>query len=92
MKIHVDYGTQVRVLAAIAQETMVAEEPISLAEFLQLLATHKGATFSRAIFGDEGKAKPGVLIFVNDESIAHPELHMLCEGDRISVLSMVSGG
>lgn len=90
MQIEIEYGTQVRTASGLSRERVELPSACSLAvALLQLLKTHpKLAPWIDVT----GQPRPGLLVFVNDQSISDIHLTQLQADDHIALLTLVSGG
>lgn len=90
MQIEIEYGTQVRAAAGYSRETLDVPEECSVASALaQLLMSNvKLAPWIET----SGLARPGLLVFVNDQSPGDLKLTRLKPHDHVALMAMVSGG
>lgn len=91
MRITIEYGTQVRSAGGIGMETLDVDQGTTAAALLKQLAETR-----RAILGpwltDDFRPRPGLLVFINDETPTALEATQLQAGDQIALMTLVSGG
>lgn len=91
MQIEIEYGTQVRVASGVTREKIETPEGSTAAELLaHLLTAHDGA-LAPWITAD-GQPRPGLLVFINDQSPASLQNALLRHGDHVALMTLVSGG
>ncbi len=90
MKIHLEYFSQVRTITETDEETLHVSDNSTVGEVLELLADRFGSAFSDLIF-PEGKLARSILLAANDTAITDTYVK-LAHGDRISILTPMSGG
>ena len=90
MQIQIEYGTQVRVASGKSRESITLEGACTLSHVLtQVLAIHPQLA---PWIDSSGRARPGLLVFVNDASPASFDQVQLKADDHIALLTMISGG
>ncbi len=91
MRIDIEYGTQVRAAGGKNCETIEAPDVCTVqACLLELMKSDRD--YLKTWLDGSGVPKPGLLVFVNDESPANLLQHPLRERDRVSLMTLVSGG
>lgn len=91
MRIEIDYATQVRTTVGVRGETLELTEGATLRVLLKRLCeVHPSIRDSWV--ADDGTPRAGLLVFVNDESRVDSSHYVLNHGDRVSLMTMVSGG
>ncbi len=91
MLIHIEYGTQVRAASNRAREEINIQGEPSLADLLSQLKQSQPEIL-HSWLDDAGRPKPGLLVFVNDESPHDVAATRLKQGDRVALMTLVSGG
>ena len=91
MHVTIEYGTQVRSASGLRAETLeVAAGTTAAALLKQLVESH--ATFLAPWFTDDYRPRPGLLVFINDQTPTSLETTHLRAGDQVALMTMVSGG
>lgn len=90
MQIEIEFGTQVRTATGVSREKVDVPEACSLAQALThvLMLQPKLSPWIEA----SGLPRPGLLLFINDQSPAESYNTRLKPNDQVSMMSMVSGG
>lgn len=89
MQIEIEYSTQVRTASGQSRQTLVVPDECSLADLLTALRTlHPSLA---AWIDAEGQPRPGLLVFVNDQSPESAEFR-LHANDVVALMTLVSGG
>jgi molybdopterin converting factor small subunit len=89
MIVFVAFGGQLKSAAGTSHEEIEITEHSTITQAIEAAAQRKGAQFSELIF--RGRTlRSHILTCVNDEQVS-PE-HALTDGDRLLLLSAISGG
>ncbi|MFO0922130.1 MAG: MoaD/ThiS family protein [Pirellulales bacterium] len=91
MTVRVEYATQLRVISGCAEEKVEIATPCTLSHLWQELVARHGERWREAVLAD-GHLRPGILLFLNDESIPFDGALELRDRDRVCWLALVSGG
>ena len=91
MHISIEYGTQVRPASGIRDETVEVSDGTTAAELLKQLVESR-SEFLGAWFTEDFRPRPGLLIFVNDQTPPSLESTQLRSGDQVALMTLVSGG
>lgn len=91
MHITIEYGTQVRATSGTATEELEVGEGTTAAELLRQLVTTRSDAL-RAWFTDDFRPRPGLLVFINDQTPTSLETTRLQSGDQVALMTLVSGG
>lgn len=91
MRITIEYGTQVRLAGGSCVETLEVEAGTTAAELLKTLVETRTATLG-PWFTDDYRPRPGLMIFINDQTPSALESTQLQAGDQVALLTLVSGG
>ena len=90
MQIEVEYSTQVRTATSVSREQVDVPEACSLAQALAYVLTlHPKLSPWLDV---NGMPRPGLLLFINDQSPAESVNTRLKPNDQVAIMSMVSGG
>lgn len=90
MKIEIEYSTQVRAASGQSRTTLDVPGECTVADALAqlLMSNAKLAPWIET----SGRARPGLLVFVNDQSPGDLHQTPLKPDDHIALMAMVSGG
>ena len=90
MQIEIEYSTQVRTATGVSREQVDVPEECSLAQALaHVLTLHPKLS---PWIDVNGLPRPGLLLFVNDQSPTDSVNTRLKPDDQVAMMSMVSGG
>jgi molybdopterin converting factor small subunit len=91
MQIHIEYGTQVRMTSGKSNEQLEISEGSSVADLLKHLVETRSATLGHWL-AESGEPRPGLLVFLNDQSATDLRTTYLKAGDQVALMTLVSGG
>lgn len=91
MQIRIEYSTQVRVASGTSSEQVDVANGSTVADLLKQLVESRGSAFSPWL-SDSGQPRPGLLVFVNDQSPSDLNSTRLNAGDQVALMTLVSGG
>ncbi len=92
MKITVEYATQLRLAAKASSELLELSEGTTVRAAIHHLVERKGEPFRGVLLGEDHRLRPGILIFLNGNSIAFDSETPLVEKDTLTMMTLVSGG
>ena len=94
MEITIQFEAQLRDVADSADTTLSVPDECSVAEALRIAAIKYGSALGQRLVTPEGTPQRSVLLFVNDQAIAHDraETQRLKSGDTILLYPPISGG
>ncbi len=94
MEIIVQFEAQLRHVAGVGQAVVSVPDACSVADALRTIAAQFGATLAERLVTADGMAQRSVLLFVNDQTIAHAMAarHLLKAGDVLLLYPPISGG
>ena len=94
MEVIVHFEAQLRNVAGIGQATISLPPGCCVTEALRIVAATFGSAVSERILTPDEKPRRSVLLFVNDQAIAHDqaETHQLKSGDTLLLYPPISGG
>lgn len=91
MQIRIEYSTQVRVASGNSSEQVDVADGSTVADLLKQLVEFRAAAFSPWL-SENGQPRPGLLVFVNDQSPGDLSSTRLRAGDQVALMTLVSGG
>lgn len=94
MEIVVQFEAQLRHVAGVGHAAVSVPDACSVADALQAVAAQFGAALGERIITADGMVQRSVLLFVNDQAIAHGLAagHLLKAGDVLLLYPPISGG
>jgi len=94
MDILVHFESQLRQVAGVERVMISVPEECCVADALRIAGQQFGPSLSERIVSAEGTLQPSVLVFVNDQAIAHQSAgsHQLKSGDVLLLYPPISGG
>ncbi len=90
MSIHIQYKAQIKRLAGLSSEVIPADK-IALTVLLQSICEEKSANFTDLLL-KTGQRNPNVLVFINQKQIAAHDNPDVLSGDKVLLMSPISGG
>ena len=92
MKITIEYSAQIRHIIGVSEETIDLEDSQYLHDLILHLAEKHGQLFKDLILDMEGNLSRMILASVNGEQIRGIPSANLKDGDRVNLMSPISGG
>lgn len=92
MRITLEYATQLKAAAGVAEESFDLPAGAGIQELLESAAEKHGAGLRRILFDSGGRVHPSLLVFVGDTQVRAGESPRLNGGDTVTILSPISGG
>lgn len=94
MEIIVQFEAQLRQVAGVGQVAVTVPDDSSVEASLRAIATQFGPAIEERLIADEGTVQRSILLFVNDQPIAHAAVaeRMLKAGDVLLLYPPISGG
>ena len=94
MEITVQFEAQLRQAAGVGQATVTVPDDSSVEATLRIIGTKCGPALEERLLAADGTVQRSVLLFVNDQPIAHAAVadHRLNAGDVLLLYPPISGG
>ena len=92
MKVTLEYFGQLRQAAGIASEQVEAPAATTAQGILKSVATKYGGVFKQVVIDEKGSIRPSLLVVLNDVPMDKEKLQALKDGDRIMLITAISGG
>ena len=92
MKVHVKYVAQARTAAGVTDETVDLAGSAGVTALLTRLADQHGKALADLLLEDGGQPRATALVFVGDEQVDWDSPPPLGEGDKVTIVSPLSGG
>jgi molybdopterin converting factor small subunit len=92
MKVDVEYSAQARIRAGCVSESFEMSEGVPLAGLLEAIAERHGDPMRELLYGAGGGISGAILLFLGDGQVSADRPDALRDGDRITVMSPISGG
>lgn len=91
MKITVEYASQIKRVTGTETEEYELEENGTLQDLILLVSQKHDAELHSLLFKEE-ILHPSILLFVKDNQVRWEDNPELADGDRVTLLSPISGG
>ena len=92
MKITIEYSAQIRRTLGVSEETIDLVDSQSLHDLISHLAEKHGQLFKDLILDVEGNLSRMILASVNSVQVQESTSVDLRDGDRVNLMSPISGG
>ena len=92
MKITIEYSAQIRRTLGVSEETINLVDSQSLHDLISHLAEKHGQLFKDLILDVEGNLSRMILASVNSVQVQESTSVYLRDGDRVNLMSPISGG
>lgn len=94
MQITVQFEAQLRHVAGVGHAVVSVPDECSVADALHAVSAQFGPALAERLVTADGSAQRSVLLFVNDQAIAHAQAtgHLLKAGDVLLLYPPISGG
>lgn len=91
INVNVEYTAQLRVRAGCASDQIALEQGTVTALFAAI-AKRRGTALKELLIAADGGPAATILCFINDQQIDWQQPPTLRDGDRITLMSPISGG
>ena len=92
MKISVEYFGQLQHITGIRNESVDVADGSDVYSLINLVADNYGDRFKDFVFGVDGQLRKSIPVVINDRQIGYGENISLQDGNRVMILSPISGG
>lgn len=92
MQVTLEYAGQIKRAAGVATESFDLPAEATALDLLRTAADAHGDDLRRILFDGAGRLHPSLLVFAGDAQIRAADAPRLKPGDRVTVLSPISGG
>lgn len=92
MTIQLTYHAQIRIAAACNNEALEVAPGTLLSGLFRLLDTRHTPAFRTFVVDESGRARPGIIVLINDRMAEPGADPALVDGDRIALFSPIAGG
>lgn len=92
MKVVVQYSAQARQFAGIAMEEVELRDESTVRQLIQSISSRNNPALRSMLLGEDGQPRQSYLVFVGDRCVHGDASEPLRDGDRVAIMSMISGG
>ena len=92
MNVTIEYAAQIKRAAGVASEQVTLDDDATLRAAVQAAIERHDESFRSVLLNADGDIHPSILVFVGEEQVRPDADPSLNDGDRITLLSPISGG
>ena len=92
MHLTVEYTSQLKRAAGVADESVEVPDDCTLEELLWLVSGRHGGEMRRLLFDAQGRFQESILLFIGDRQVHWQPSLELSQGQVVTLVSPISGG
>lgn len=92
MQVTVEYAAQIKRAAGRSSDVFTFDGRCTLPVLLDRVVQQHGGDFATILTGGDGNLRPSILLFHGDRQIRPDEPAEFRDGDRLTIMSPISGG